>query len=144
MLTSLIDDVFCKIIAGEIKADVVYKDSDFWVIKDLNPQAPIHLLIIPVKHFASLEDFAGPVRSSLAEVLRTRDLVASETSYGMEENNALLGRALMVAHKVAHQVGIVEKGYRLILNEGEDGGKLVPHLHIHLLGGKKLGPKIVK
>ena len=114
------DDVFCKIIAGEIKADVVYKDSDFWVIKDLNPQAPVHLLIIPVKHFTSLEDFAEG------------------------NNDELLGKGFKVAHQVAHKVGIVEKGYRLILNEGEDGGKLVPHLHIHLLGGKKLGPKIVK
>jgi len=115
----MIDDVFCKIIAGEIKAEAVHKDNDFWVIKDINPQAPVHLLIIPVKHFTSLEDF-------------------------MEGNNdGLLGRALVVAHKVAHEVGIADKGYRLIMNEGEYGGKLVPHLHIHLLGGKKLGPKIV-
>ena len=114
-------------------------------IKDINPQAPVHLLIIPIKHVGSLEDFMDPVRS------RARDEVASPkdrgaaTSYGMEgNNNGLLGRALVVAHKVAHQVGIAEKGYRLIMNEGEYGGKLVPHLHIHLLGGKKLGPKIVR
>ena len=116
----MIDDVFCKIVTGEIKVDFVYKDDDFFVIKDINPQAPVHLLIVPTKHFASLEDF-------------------------MEGNNdGLLGRAFVIAHKVAHQVGIAKKGYRLILNEGEDGGKLVPHLHIHLLGGKKLGPKIVR
>ena len=116
----MIDDVFCKIVAGEIKADVVHKDEDFWVIKDINPQAPVHLLIIPAKHFTSLEDF-------------------------MEGNNdGLLGKALTAAHKVAHQVGIAEKGYRIIINEGEYGGKIVPHLHLHLLGGKKLGPKIVK
>lgn len=113
-------DIFCKILAGEIGADAVYKDEDFWVIKDINPQAPVHLLIIPAKHFTSLEDF-------------------------MEgDNNGLLGKALVIAHKVAHQVGITGKGYRLIINEGEYGGKLVPHLHIHLLGGKKLGPKIVQ
>lgn len=116
----MLDDVFCKIIKGEIKADVVYKDEDFWVIKDINPQAPVHLLIVPAKHFTSLEDFAEG------------------------NNDGLLGRGLLVAHKVAHQVGIAEKGYRLIINEGEDGGKLVPHLHMHLLGGKKLGPKIVR
>lgn len=116
----MIDDVFCKIINGEIKGDFVYRDEDFIVIKDINPQAPVHLLIVPAKHFTSLEDF-------------------------MEGNdNGLLGKALVVAHKIAHQVGIAEKGYRLIINEGEYGGKLVPHLHIHLLGGKKLGPKIVK
>ena len=116
----MLADIFCKIIAGEIKADIVYKDDDVWVIKDINPQAPIHFLVIPVKHFGSLEDF-------------------------MEGgNNGLLGKAILIAHKVAHHVGIAEKGYRLIINEGEDGGKMVPHLHIHLLGGKKLGPKLVK
>lgn len=113
-------DVFCKILNGELPADVVYKDDDFWAIKDINPQAPVHLLIIPKKHFASLEDFM-------------------EGGY-----DGLLGRALVVAHKIAHDVGITEKGYRLIINEGEHGGKLVPHLHIHLLGGKRLGPKIIK
>lgn len=116
----MITDVFCKILKGELKADVVYKDEEFWVVKDINPQAPVHLLIIPVQHFTSLEDFA----------------------HG--EHDGLLGRALTIAHKVAHQVGIAEKGYRLIINEGEHGGKLVPHLHIHLLGGKRLGPKIVR
>lgn len=116
----MISDVFCKILKGELPVDVVYKDDDFWVIKDINPQAPVHLLIIPVKHFDSLEDFLEG------------------------GNEALLGKALIVAHKVAHQTGIAEKGYRLIMNEGEYGGKLVPHLHIHLLGGKRLGTKIVK
>jgi histidine triad (HIT) family protein len=111
------DDVFCKIIAGEIKGDVVYKDEDFWVIKDINAQAPTHLLIVPVKHHLNIHDFQG--------------------------KEALLGKALLIADKVAHDAGL-ENGYRLILNEGEDGGKLVPHLHIHLLGGKKLGPKIVR
>ena len=140
------DDVFCKIIAGEIKSDVVYKDDEFWVIKDLNPQAPVHLLIIPVKHFTSLEDFMDPVRGKTPLEMASADAPeAHRTSNGMEGDQCeLLGKALLVAHKVAHQVGIAEKGYRLIMNEGEDGGKLVPHLHIHLLGGKKLGPNIIK
>lgn len=117
--TSLISDVFCKILNGELKADPVYKDEDFWVIKDINPQAPVHLLVIPVKHYNSLED--------------------------MKDGDAsLLGKMILIAHKVARDVGLAEKGYRLILNEGEHGGKLVPHLHMHLLGGKRLGPKIVK
>jgi len=116
----VITDVFCKILKGELKADVVYKDDNFWVVKDINPQAPVHLLIIPIKHFTSLEDFV----------------------HG--EHDGLLGKGLVVAHKVAHQIGIASKGYRLIINEGEHGGKLVPHLHIHLLGGKKLGPKVIK
>ncbi|MDP3696806.1 MAG: HIT domain-containing protein [Candidatus Taylorbacteria bacterium] len=111
------DDVFCKIIAGEIKADVVYRDDDFIVIKDINPQAPVHLLIIPAEHHLNIHDFKG--------------------------KETLLGKAFLTADKVAHDMKL-EKGYRLILNEGEDGGKLVPHLHIHLLGGKKLGPKMVR
>jgi len=114
----MILDVFCKIIKGELKADVVYKDKEFLVIKDINPQAPVHLLIIPVKHFLNVEDFAD----------------------GAE----LLGRAFLLADTMAHKQGLGEKGYRLVVNEGEHGGKLVPHFHIHLLGGKKLGPKIVK
>lgn len=116
----MISDIFCKIIKGELPADIIYKDDDFLVIKDINPQAPIHLLIVPIKHFLSLEDFLEG------------------------EDVGLLGKALVVAHKVAHQTNIADKGYRLILNEGEYGGKLVPHLHIHLLGGKRLGSKIVK
>ncbi|KKT82343.1 MAG: histidine triad nucleotide-binding protein [Candidatus Yanofskybacteria bacterium RIFCSPHIGHO2_02_FULL_44_12b] len=115
----MIDDIFCKIIKGELKAEAVYKDAEFWVIKDINPQAPVHLLIIPVKHFESIHEVT-------------------------DKDASLLGRGLMVADKVAHDLDLGDKGYRLIINEGEDGGKLVPHFHIHLLGGKKLGPKIVK
>ncbi len=115
----MISDVFCKIINGELKSDKVYEDDDFLVIKDIAPQAPVHLLIVPKKHFQDLQDF----KDSDAEIL---------------------GRLLLVADKVAKQVGIHAKGYRLILNEGEHGGKLVPHLHMHLLGGKPLGPKIVR
>jgi len=113
----LITDVFCKILNGELKADVVYKDDDFWVIKDINPQAPVHLLIVPIRHFLNIEDF--------------------------HKDEELLGKALIVADKVAHKQGL-KNGYRLIINEGDHGGKLVPHFHIHLLGGKRLGPKLVK
>lgn len=115
----MIIDVFCKIIKGELKSEPVYKDDDFIVIKDLNPQAPVHLLIIPVKHY---DDIHAAV----------------------QENPAILGKAFAVADKVAHEAGLSEKGYRVIINEGEHGGKLVPHLHIHLLGGKRLGPKIIR
>lgn len=101
-----------------MKADVVYKDKDFLVIKDINPQAPVHLLIIPAEHFLKIEDFTD----------------------GAE----LLGKAFLLADRIAHKQGLGEKGYRLIVNEGEHGGKLVPHFHIHLLGGKRLGPKIVR
>ncbi len=113
----MISDVFCKIITGELKADVIYKNEEFWVIKDIHPQAPVHLLIIPAEHFLKIEDFVD----------------------GAE----LLGKAFLLADKMAHEQGL-ERGYRLIVNEGEHGGKLVPHFHIHLLGGKRLGPKIIK
>ena len=115
----MITDVFCKIIKGELKSDFVYRDDNFVVIKDINPQAPIHLLVIPVKHFDDIHAV-------------------------IDEDPGILGRAFEVADKVAHDFGLAEKGYRVIINEGEHGGKLVPHLHIHLLGGKRLGPKIVK
>lgn len=115
----MIEDIFCKIIKGEIKADSVYKDEDFWVIKDINPKAPVHLLVVPVKHIDCIGDIG-------------------------KEDALLLGKGLMLAHKVAVDAGISEKGYRLIINEGQDGGKLVPHLHIHVLGGKNLGSKLVK
>lgn len=114
----MITDVFCKILNGELPSTAVYKDDDFWVIKDINPEAPVHLLIIPIKHYEKLSDFSG-------------------------SDSSLLGKALLVADKVATQEGL-DKGYRLVLNEGEHGGKLVPHLHFHLLGGKRLGPKIIK
>ena len=112
----MIDDVFCKIVRGELPSDKVYEDNDFLVVKDINPQAPVHLLIFPKEHIFGMHD-------------ATTDI---------------LGKAMVVADKVAQKLGIADKGYRLILNEGDHGGKLVPHLHIHLLGGKPLGPKIVK
>lgn len=110
----MIMDVFCKIIKEELRADIVYKGEEFWVIKDINPQAPVHLLIIPTEHFLKIEDFSN----------------------GAE----LLGKAFLLADRMAHEQGL-KRGYRLIVNEGEHGGKLVPHFHIHLLGGKRLGPK---
>lgn len=110
----MIDDVFCKIIAGELKADEVYRDDDVLVIRDIHPQAPVHLLIMPIAHVDGMADASPEV----------------------------LGKLMAVAQKIAVQEGLV-KGYRLILNEGEHGGKLVPHLHMHLLGGKPLGVKIV-
>jgi histidine triad (HIT) family protein len=113
----MIDDVFCKIISGELPGDVIHRDEEVIVIRDIHAQAPTHLLVIPVAHYSNLGDFSG-------------------------SDEHILGKLLRVAHEVAAKEGL-GKGYRLIINEGEDGGKLVPHLHIHLLGGKKLGAKIV-
>ena len=113
----MIDDVFCKIVKGELSRDgIIYEDDDFIAKKDINPQAPIHVIIFPKKHV-----------------------------FGMHDATAdMLGKVMVLADKVAQQLGVAEKGYRLIVNEGVHGGKLVPHLHIHLLGGKSLGSKIVK
>jgi len=111
------DDVFCKIIRGEIPGEFLYRDEEVAVIRDINPHAPVHLLVIPVEHFDGVGDI-GP------------------------ERVALLGRMVSTAHRIASEQGL-DKGYRLILNEGEHGGKIVPHLHLHLLGGRKLGHKLV-
>ncbi len=113
----MITDVFCKIISGELPTEVIYRDDEFLVIKDIKPVAPVHLLLMPLKHAESLSDYGA-------------------------DDAAMLGRMLLVAEKVARQAGL-DKGYRLILNEGEHGGKLVPHVHLHIVGGRRLGPKII-
>jgi len=113
----MVEDIFCRIIKGEIKADFVYNDKDFVAIKDINPQAPIHFLIIPKKHIEGIDK------------IKPTDV-------------NLLGKIFIIAEKIAKKEKI-SKGYRLILNEGEHSGKVVPHLHIHFIGGKKLGAKIV-
>ena len=105
--------IFCRIIAGEIPADVVFQDKDCIVIRDIHPQAPIHVLIIPRTHIRSVEE---------AE----------------EKDQTLLGHLILVAKKVATKEGVSNKGYRLTINCGSDGGQIVPHLHIHLLGGRRL------
>lgn len=114
----MIDDVFCKIIKGELSGETVYRDDEVIVLKDIHPQAPVHLLIMPVAHYAGITDFA-------------------------DHDGHVLGKMMRIADRMAHQSGL-DHGYRLIINEGEHGGKMVPHLHMHFLGGKKLGPKLVK
>jgi histidine triad (HIT) family protein len=107
------DCVFCKIIAGEIPTEILYKDEEIIAFRDIKPLAPVHLLIVPRKHVPSLNE--------------------------MEEADAsLVGRMVVVASKLAQDEGIAEKGYRLAMNCGKEGGQLVPHLHLHLLGGRQL------
>ncbi|MBI2626626.1 MAG: HIT domain-containing protein [Parcubacteria group bacterium] len=115
----MISDIFCKIVQKELPAEIVYEDEEFLVIKDIHPQAPVHLLVVPKKHFDQIH-------------------AASH------EDLDLLGKMVLVAGKAAKLAGTEEKGYRLIINQGQDGGQLVPHLHLHLLGGKALGPKIIR
>ena len=107
------DCIFCKIVAGEIPADTLYQDEEVIAFRDINPQAPVHLLIIPREHVASLADLT-------------------------ESQSTLMGHMVDVANQLAKKEGVSEKGYRLVINCGEQGGQLVPHLHLHLLGGRQL------
>jgi histidine triad (HIT) family protein len=107
------DCIFCKIIAGEIPAKIAYRDKDVVVFADINPAAPVHLLVVSVKHIPSLAIMA-------------------------DEEAPLVGKMVAVANKVAKEQGLADKGYRLTINSGAEAGQVVPHLHIHLLGGRPL------
>lgn len=109
--------IFCQIVAGKLPGDIVYRDDEILAFRDVNPQAPVHLLVIPRKHIASLVE-AG------------------------EEDIPLMGRLVGVANKLARQEGIAKSGYRLVINCGQQGGQLVPHLHLHLLGGRQLSGRL--
>jgi len=111
------DCIFCKIVAGEIPSDTVYQDEEVIAFRDINPVAPTHLLIIPKKHIASL---ANITKSQLP----------------------LMGHMIDIANQLAKQEGISGSGYRLVINCGEQGGQLVPHLHMHLVGGRQLAPTL--
>jgi histidine triad (HIT) family protein len=108
------DCIFCKIANGEIKSDIVYQDEMAVAFPDINPKAPVHLLIIPRKHIERILDPAG-------------------------DQEKLIGHLVTVASKLAEQQGISKSGYRLVLNRGAHGGQVVPHIHIHLLGGRQMG-----
>jgi len=107
------DCVFCNVIAGKIPSDIVYRDEEVIAFRDIHPQSPVHLLIIPKRHIAYLTDLK-------------------------EEGTPLMGHMLAVANKLAREEGVSETGYRLVINCGQQGGQLVPHLHLHLLGGRQL------
>lgn len=111
--------IFSKIVAGEIPADIVYQDERVTAFKDIHPLAPVHILIIPNKEIATVDDVSP-------------------------EDEATLGHLFVVAKEVARKLGIAESGYRLIINCKGDGGQEVFHLHMHLLGGKKLGSMLAK
>ena len=107
------DCVFCQIVAGEIPSEILYQDEEVIAFRDINPMAPTHLLIIPKKHITSLAH-----------------LPDAETP--------LIGHMTRVANQLAKKEGVFERGYRLVISCGKEGGQVVPHLHMHLLGGKKL------
>jgi len=107
------DCVFCQIVAGKIPSKTLYQDEEVIAFRDINPVTPIHVLIIPRKHIPSLAH-----------------LPDAETP--------LIGHMVKVANQLAREEGIFESGYRLVISCGRDGGQVVPHLHMHLLGGRRL------
>ena len=105
--------IFCKITAKEIPASILYEDNRIIAIADINPVAPLHVLIMPKEHIPSLREIN-------------------------EGHKALLGQIQLTAAKLAEEEGIAASGYRLVCNCGDEGGQTVPHLHYHLIGGKKM------
>lgn len=105
--------LFCKIIAGEIPSKKVYEDENVYAFHDINPNAPVHVLVIPKVHIASIQEVT-------------------------EENLPAVSAVLKVIPQIAKELGLAENGHRVITNCGEDGGQSVKHLHFHILGGKKL------
>ena len=106
------DCLFCKIIKGQIPSDFVYEDDEIVAFKDLNPQAPVHLLLIPKEHIESADDIN-------------------------QDNSYLIGHIFEVANKLAKE-NKLEKGYRIVNNCKEDGGQSVNHIHFHLMGGRQM------
>ena len=105
--------LFCKIALGDVPADIVHEDDQVLAFRDINPRAPIHILIIPKQHLESL---------------------ASVT----DENRDLMGHMMLTTRKIAIDEGLSQSGYRTVINIGADGGQTVNHLHLHLLGGRAL------
>ena len=105
--------IFCKIVTGEVPGDIVYQDEDFLALRDILPKAPIHLLIIPKAHITSVAELT-------------------------EEQQELVGHLIIIAKNLAEKEGIASKGYRLVINCGPEGGQVVPHVHLHLIGGRQM------
>lgn len=112
------DCIFCKIIKKEIPSNIVYEDDEVIAFEDISPATPIHILVIPKKHISSLVELE-------------------------KEDELLIGKIYSVINEIAEKQGVKEKGYRVIVNCGKDGGQEVGHLHFHLLAGTQLGEKIV-
>lgn len=108
------DCIFCKIINKEIPSTIVYEDDEILAFKDITPQAPVHIIVIPKKHIEKITDIE-------------------------KQDEAVIGKIYSVINKIAVEQGIAEEGFRVIINCGENGGQEVKHIHFHLLGGAKLG-----
>jgi histidine triad (HIT) family protein len=108
------DCIFCRVVAGEIPAQIVKRSDDAVAFRDLNPQAPTHVLVIPARHVAAVRDANGP------------------------DGERLLGRTLRFAAEVATELGLDAQGYRIVTNTGADAGQTVGHLHLDVLGGRRM------
>ncbi|MCK9316102.1 MAG: histidine triad nucleotide-binding protein [Clostridia bacterium] len=106
--------LFERIISREIPADIVFENEELLAFRDINPQAPVHVLLVPKRVVARVDE-------------------------AQRSDRELLGNLLLAAAQVARQLGLAENGYRLVINNGADGGETVPHLHCHILGGRPLG-----
>jgi len=107
------DCIFCGIAEKKIPSTIVYEDTNFIAFNDINPEAPVHILLIPKKHISSIDKVT-------------------------EEDREILSKAFLVIQKIAREKNLSEKGYRVVTNVGEDGGQTVNHLHFHILGGRSL------
>ena len=107
------DCIFCRIAAGEIPSKLVYQDDQVVAFPDIHPAAPVHVLVVPRKHVPSVAHLA-------------------------DGDQELSGRLLLAARTVAEQAGVAGSGYRVIINIGDEGGQTVPHLHLHVIGGRQL------
>lgn len=105
--------LFCKIAKGEIPATIVHEDKDIMAFRDINPQAPTHLLVIPRKHIATINDVDNG-------------------------DELLLSQMVLAAKQLAHTEGLSSNGYRLVINVNSDGGQTVHHIHLHILGGRQM------
>jgi histidine triad (HIT) family protein len=105
--------IFCKIANGDIPAEIVYEDDQVLAFRDLNPQAPLHVLVIPRKHIATLNDLTT-------------------------EDEALVGRMYLAARQVAEEAGLATRGYRTVMNCNAEAGQSVYHIHLHVLGGRSM------
>lgn len=106
--------IFCRIVAGEVPADVVHSTEQVVAFRDIDPQAPVHVQIVPRRHITDASEL-GP------------------------DDATLLAEMIVAAQEVAAQEGIAQRGYRLLFNVGEDSANTVPHLHLHIVGGRRLG-----
>src|SRR5215207_7441539 len=114
---SVDDCLFCRIVAGQIPSEIVYRDERVTAFRDISPQAPVHVLIVPNKPIPTVNDVS-------------------------DEDERTLGHMFIVARDIARSEGIAENGFRLIVNCNQHGGQVVFHLHMHLLGGAMLGPML--